>query len=155
MIAYLFVVTGKDYVALCQKLGKTQEAERMQKAIDAMIEAVKKHGWDGEWYLRAYDFYGNKIGSNECDEAKIFIESQGWCTIMRLALRKVWLPRVSTLVRNTSSASTVWCLTTPPSPSISTSTAKSHHTPRATRRMLVSSATTILGSSSASAWQAR
>ena len=53
----------------------------MQQAIDAMIAAVKKHGWDGEWYLRAYDFYGNKIGSKECDEAKIFIESQGWCTM--------------------------------------------------------------------------
>jgi len=46
-----------------------------------MIEAVKKHGWDGEWYLRAYDFYGNKIGSNECKEGKIFIESQGFCTM--------------------------------------------------------------------------
>ena len=60
----------------------------MQKAIDAMIEAVKKHGWDGEWYLRAYDFYGNKIGSNECDEAKIFIESQGWCTMAEIGAQE-------------------------------------------------------------------
>ena len=84
MIAGLFVVTGKDYVALCQKLGKNDEAARMQKAVDAMIAAVKKDGWDGEWYLRAYDFYGRKIGSNECDEAKIFIESQGWCTMAEI-----------------------------------------------------------------------
>ena len=56
----------------------------MQKAVDAMIDAVKKHGWDGEWYLRAYDFYGRKIGSNENDEAKIFIESQGWCTMAEI-----------------------------------------------------------------------
>ena len=84
MIAGLFVVTGKDYVALCQKIGKTDEAARMQQAVDAMIDAVKKHGWDGEWYLRAYDFYGRKIGSNECDEAKIFIESQGWCTMAEI-----------------------------------------------------------------------
>ena len=46
-----------------------------------MIAAVKKDGWDGEWYLRAYDFYGNKIGSNENEEGKIFIESQGWCAM--------------------------------------------------------------------------
>ena len=84
MIAGLFVVTGKDYVALCQKIGKADEAARMQQAVDAMIEAVKKHGWDGEWYLRAYDFYGHKIGSNECEEAKIFIESQGWCTMAEI-----------------------------------------------------------------------
>ena len=53
----------------------------MQQAVDAMVDAVKQHGWDGEWYLRAYDFYGRKIGSHECDEGKIFIESQGWCTM--------------------------------------------------------------------------
>ena len=54
------------------------EAERMQQAVDAMNEAVKQHGWDGEWFLRAYDFFGNKIGSDENEEGKIFIESQGW-----------------------------------------------------------------------------
>ena len=94
MIAGLFVVTGKDYVALCHALASracgdaiatyTTEAARMQKAVDAMIAAVKKDGWDGEWYLRAYDFYGRKIGSNENDEAKIFIESQGWCTMAEI-----------------------------------------------------------------------
>ena len=81
MIAGLFVVCGKDYVELCQQLGKTDEVARAQKEIDAMIEAVKKDGWDGEWYLRAYDFYGNKIGSHENEEGKIFIESQGWCAM--------------------------------------------------------------------------
>ena len=81
MIAGLFVVCGKDYVELCQQLGKAEEAARAQKEIDAMIAAVKKDGWDGEWYLRAYDFYGNKIGSNENEEGKIFIESQGWCAM--------------------------------------------------------------------------
>lgn len=81
MIAGLFVVCGRDYVELCQQLGKNDEAARAQKFIDDMVEAVKKHGWDGEWYLRAYDYYGNKIGSNENEEGKIFIESQGWCAM--------------------------------------------------------------------------
>jgi cellobiose phosphorylase len=62
-------------------LGKTEEAARAQKHVDAMIEAVKKHGWDGDWFLRAYDYYGKKIGSNENEEGKIFIESNGWCTM--------------------------------------------------------------------------
>lgn len=81
MIAGLFVVTGRDYVELCRRLGKTAEAERAQKEVDNMVEAVKKHGWDGGWFLRAYDYYGNKIGSDENEEGKIFIESQGWCTM--------------------------------------------------------------------------
>ena len=54
---------------------------RAQSHVDAMIEAVKKHGWDGDWFIRAYDYYGNKIGSNENEEGKIFIESNGMCTM--------------------------------------------------------------------------
>ncbi len=81
MIAGLFVVCGRDYVELCQQIGKKDEAARAQKCVDAMVEAVKKDGWDGDWYLRAYDFFGNKIGSKENEEGKIFIESQGWCTM--------------------------------------------------------------------------
>ncbi len=79
MIAGLFVYYGREYAELCNFLGKTEEAERAQKFVDEMVEAIKKYGWDGEWFLRAYDFYGNKIGSDENEEGKIFIESNGWC----------------------------------------------------------------------------
>ncbi|NLP58307.1 GH36-type glycosyl hydrolase domain-containing protein [Lutibacter sp. B1] len=81
MIAGLFVVYGKEYVTLCERLGNTKEAKRAQVHVDEMVSAIKKHGWDGEWFLRAYDYYGNKIGSDENEEGKIFIESNGWCTM--------------------------------------------------------------------------
>jgi len=81
MIAGLFVVYGRDYIELCKKLGKNDEAARAQKHVNDMVEAIKKYGWDGEWFLRAYDYYGKKIGSNENEEGKIFIESNGWCTM--------------------------------------------------------------------------
>jgi cellobiose phosphorylase len=53
-----------------------------------MVEAVKKHGWDGEWFLRAYDFYGKKVGSHENDEGRIFVESQGFCTMAGIGLNE-------------------------------------------------------------------
>ena len=81
MIAGLFVVTGNEYVDLCRRIGDEAEAARAQRHVDEMVEAVKRDGWDGEWYLRAYDYYGRKIGSKENEEGKIFIESQGWCTM--------------------------------------------------------------------------
>ncbi|MBN2656616.1 MAG: glycosyl transferase [Spirochaetales bacterium] len=81
MIAGLFVLYGKDFVELCRVLGKEEEAASAEKHIDAMIEAVKKDGWDGDWFLRAYDYYGRKVGSDENEEGKIFIESQGFCTM--------------------------------------------------------------------------
>ncbi len=91
MIAGLFVVCGRDYIDLLHAIkGRdlSDEANRARKCIDSMVEAVKKHGWDGEWYLRAYDYFGGKIGSKENDEGKIFIESQGWCTMAGIGLEE-------------------------------------------------------------------
>ena len=88
MIAGLFVYYGRDYVELCKVISKNKEAERAQNEVDKMVEAVKQKGWDGEWFLRAYDFYGNKIGSKENEEGKIFIESNGWCSMAEIGSEK-------------------------------------------------------------------
>ena len=81
MIAGMFVFIGKEYVALCKEVGENEEAARAQKHVDEMNDAVLKYGYDGEWFLRAYDYYGNTIGSHENEEGKIFIESQGFCVM--------------------------------------------------------------------------
>ncbi|MDR1761929.1 MAG: glycosyl transferase [Bacteroidales bacterium] len=88
MIAGLFVVYGREYIKLCKQIGKDADAADAQKHVDAMVEAVKNHGWDGEWYLRAYDYFGRKVGSNENEESKIFIESQGWCSMAEIGIEE-------------------------------------------------------------------
>ena len=80
-IAGMFVAVGPDYIRMCEEKGLKDEAKQAQKAVDEMTEAVLTAGWDGEWFVRAYDAYSNKIGSNECDEGKIFIEPQGFCVM--------------------------------------------------------------------------
>ena len=88
MIAGLFVFCGRQFSELCQYLGKATEQQRTEQSIAEMCDAVKKYGWDGEWYLRAYDYFGHKIGSHENEEGKIFIESQGWCTMAGIGLEE-------------------------------------------------------------------
>jgi cellobiose phosphorylase len=51
-----------------------------------MEAVINEHGWDGEWFLRAYDDFGAKIGSKECEEGKIFIESNGFCALAGIGL---------------------------------------------------------------------
>jgi len=51
-----------------------------------MEETVRAHGWDGEWFLRAYDDFGRKVGSQECEEGKIFIEPQGFCVLAGIGI---------------------------------------------------------------------
>ena len=84
MIAGLFVYCGRQFVELLQAKGERLEAKGVEEEIEKMCQAVEQFGWDGEWYLRAYDYYGNKIGSHENEEGKIFIESQGWCGMARI-----------------------------------------------------------------------
>jgi len=86
MIAGQFVLYGREYAELCLRLGNNIEAERVLLEVSKMTEAVKKYGWDGDWFIRAYDYYGNKIGSNENEEGKIFIESNGWCAMAGIGL---------------------------------------------------------------------
>ena len=74
MIAGQFVYYGRDFVEICKRIGKTEEAELAEKHIAEMEEAVIKNGWDGEWYLRAYDAKSRPLGSKTCDDGKIFIE---------------------------------------------------------------------------------
>ena len=83
-IAGMFVKYGKDYVKICRHKGLCDEAHTAQKAIEQMEKTVMDAGWDGEWYLRAYDHYKHKIGSKECEDGKIFIEPQGFCVIAEI-----------------------------------------------------------------------
>lgn len=84
MIAGQFVYYGKDFEKICRLIGLTTEAEEAHEHIKAMENAVINSGWDGEWYLRAYDGQSRPIGSSKCDDGKIFIESQGWCALAEI-----------------------------------------------------------------------
>ncbi|SHL23124.1 cellobiose phosphorylase [Anaerocolumna jejuensis DSM 15929] len=86
MIAGMFVYIGKEYAELMKKSGSVEESIRAEKEISRMEKAVMEHGYDGEWFLRAYDDFGKKVGSKECEEGKIFIESQGLCIMGGLGL---------------------------------------------------------------------
>ncbi len=78
MVAGLFTYAGPAYVDLCKHVGDTENAEKAQEEIDKMKANIMAHGFDGEWFIRAYDDLGRKMGSSECEEGKIFIEPQGF-----------------------------------------------------------------------------
>lgn len=78
-IAGMYVKYGAEYAHVLQYLGEEKEADEVRKKVRAMDEAVNTFGWDGQWFLRAYDAAGEKVGSSSCEEGKIFIEPQGFC----------------------------------------------------------------------------
>jgi len=85
-IAGLFVLTAKEMAAIAEHRGLIDEAQGYLRAASEMKATVLAHGWDGEWFLRAYDAFGDKIGSRACSEGQIFIESQGMCIMGGIGL---------------------------------------------------------------------
>ena len=86
-IAGMFVKYGKAYSNICKHLKLNKEAKACDEAITNMEKAILKDGWDGEWFIRAYDAFGKKVGSHECDEGQIFIEPQGMCIMAEVGVK--------------------------------------------------------------------
>ena len=80
-IAGMFVKYGREYAQINKLLGNEAEADRAMDAVDKMYDTILDAGWDGDWFLRAYDAFGEKVGSKECREGQIYIEPQGFCVL--------------------------------------------------------------------------
>ncbi len=87
-IAGMFVKYGSEYADLCEHLGLTDEASLVRSEVQKMYDTVLDAGWDGEWFLRAYDANGAKVGSKECEDGKIYIEPQGFCVIAGIGVKE-------------------------------------------------------------------
>jgi cellobiose phosphorylase len=86
MIAGMFVLYGAEFVELCRRSGRKDEADAADSHVNQMKDSINKYGWDGRWFLRAYDYFGKKVGSKENDEGRIFIEPQGFCVMAGMGL---------------------------------------------------------------------
>jgi len=85
-IAALFVLAARELAEIAAVRGFKLEAEACLDELASMEQAIQEHGWDGKWFLRAYDDAGHKVGSAECEEGKIFIEPQGFAVLAGIGL---------------------------------------------------------------------
>jgi len=78
---------GCDLLAeLATHLERRELAEEMTSASAELSDAINQHGWDGEYYVRAFDDDGAVVGSangpaSDRGELKIFLNPQSWATI--------------------------------------------------------------------------
>ena len=86
MIAGMFVTIIPEFSKLCRRYDQEELAKEADKQVEKMKEAINEHGRDEKWFLRAYDYYGDKVGSQESNNGQIFIEPQGFCIMGGLGL---------------------------------------------------------------------
>ena len=80
-IAGMYVKYGKEFADILTHAGCETEAADVLAKVEKMCDAVLDAGWDGEWFVRAYDAFGAPVGSKVCDEGRIYIEPQGMCVM--------------------------------------------------------------------------
>jgi cellobiose phosphorylase len=85
-IAGLFCLAAEELMALAERYGRTDDVPWLRKARDDMAAAVREHGWDGRWFLRAYDRAGVSVGSAANEEGQIFVEPQAMCPMGGIGL---------------------------------------------------------------------
>ncbi len=85
-IGGLFTLAARDMAALDDHRGRPDDAARRRREADAMDATVLAHGWDGAWFRRAYDHYGDPVGAAANEEGRIYIEPQGMCVLAGIGL---------------------------------------------------------------------
>ncbi|MCR5321210.1 MAG: glycosyl transferase [Lachnospiraceae bacterium] len=98
-IAGMYVKYGEEYAQLCELMGDDAEAARARKEVQTMYDTILQHGWDGDWFLRAYDAHGDKVGSKECEEGQIYIEPQGFCVLAGVGIKEGLAEKALTSVK--------------------------------------------------------
>ncbi|WP_244568533.1 GH36-type glycosyl hydrolase domain-containing protein [Bifidobacterium eulemuris] len=94
-IGGMFVLYGGQYADILERHGvqagmgeaeAAAEAESIRAAVADMTAAVESSGWDGEWFLRAWDAYSRPVGTHADTEGQIYIEPQGMCVMAGIGL---------------------------------------------------------------------
>ena len=80
-IAAQFVLYGCDFAQIARRRGLVEVALEAEAAVEAMRGVILDHGWDGDWFLRAYDYFGNPVGTGADTEGRIWIEPQGFAVM--------------------------------------------------------------------------
>ena len=80
-LAHFFYLILKRFASLSEKVGRVDLQIRYNVKADELKEAINNFTWDGKWFWRATKDNGIKIGSDECEEGKIYLNAQTWSVI--------------------------------------------------------------------------
>ncbi|MDR0412160.1 MAG: N,N'-diacetylchitobiose phosphorylase [Treponema sp.] len=88
MVSFLHHWALVNFVSLARHLGRNADAEKYAKTAEKVKAVCEKELWNGRWYTRGVTASGRKIGAPDCEEGKVFIESNTWAVISGAASRE-------------------------------------------------------------------
>jgi cyclic beta-1,2-glucan synthetase len=84
-VAWFLIANLRAFAAVAEARGDADRAERCRRSAESLRDAVERHAWDGDWYLRAFFDDGTPLGSARNDECQIDSIVQTWAVISGVA----------------------------------------------------------------------
>jgi cyclic beta-1,2-glucan synthetase len=84
-LGWFLFATLEQWAPLAAARGEAARAERWRTHATAVRAALEAHGWDGDWYRRAYFDDGAPLGSAENAECRIDSIAQSWAVLSKAA----------------------------------------------------------------------
>ncbi len=103
-LGWFFLDVCRQLIPLARERGEDRTVLRLEDWSATVREAIETHGWDGEWYRRAFFDSGEPLGARDSPEARIDSIAQSWSVISgaadpvraRVAMDSAWRELVRT-----------------------------------------------------------
>ncbi|MFT4106581.1 MAG: hypothetical protein QM657_12540 [Lacrimispora sp.] len=76
---------NRQFGLLAEALGKQEDLFFSRIRGQEMKDVINEFGWDGEYYICAINDQGERLGSSECEEGKIYLIPQLWAIMADVA----------------------------------------------------------------------
>lgn len=80
-LGWFLLCTLREMIPICRMKEDNESIALFEEAAAKLSAALEQHGWDGDWYRRAYFDDGTPLGSAKSEECKIDGISQAWAVI--------------------------------------------------------------------------
>jgi cyclic beta-1,2-glucan synthetase len=84
-LACFLARTLQDFVAIAQSRSDSSRVAWCNALVQVLRGALEEHGWDGNWYRRAFYDDGTPLGSRDSPECSVDAIAQSWAAISGIA----------------------------------------------------------------------
>lgn len=75
------VKAAKQYAQILSLIGEEKEAKTVLCQAENMTEKIVRHGWEKDHFIYGINDWGEKVGSDDCREGKIYLNPQTWAVL--------------------------------------------------------------------------
>jgi cyclic beta-1,2-glucan synthetase len=80
-LGWFLYATLDAFASVCERMDDEAQARAYRQQAAELQSALESHGWDGDWYRRAYYDDGTPLGSAQNRECQIDSIAQSWAVL--------------------------------------------------------------------------